>query len=89
MPFATPSSDDHLGLARKNGLDVLKYAQEMQPNHPPHCVLITGGTTIDLIELTQNLGVHLQHKPMSPARLRAFLNTLLQNAVTETIDKAS
>ena len=82
-------SDYHLGLARENGLDILKYAQEMQPSPPPHCVLITGDTTIDLIELTQDLGVHLQHKPMSPTRLRAFLNTLLQNAATETIDKAA
>ena len=71
-------SDYHLGLARENGLDVLQFAQKIQPERPPHCLLITGDTTMDLIEAAKQKSIDVLHKPISPARLRAFLNGLLR-----------
>ena len=76
-------SDYHLGFARETGLEVLQYAKQIQLDKPPHCVLITGDTTLELTELVRNTDIHLQHKPMSPTQLRAFLNALLKNTHDE------
>lgn len=76
-------SDFHLGLARENGLDILQQGRVLHKQKMPHCVLITGDTTADLVEYAQAAKVHLLHKPVSPARLRAFLNVLLKDAAKD------
>ncbi len=73
-------SDYHLGLSRENGLDVLKLGRKKMADRVPHCVLITGDTTTDLSERAHQENVHLLHKPVSPARLRAYLNVLLKDS---------
>ena len=70
-------SDYHLGLADETGLDVLIKAQSMQPDRPPVCVLITGDTSSELVQAARSRGIELLYKPLSPVRLRAYLNTLL------------
>ena len=70
-------SDYHLGLADETGLDVLIKAQSMQLDRPPVCVLITGDTSSELVQAARSRGIELLYKPLSPVRLRAYLNTLL------------
>ncbi|MGL4767322.1 MAG: ATP-binding response regulator [Formosimonas sp.] len=69
-------SDFHLGLPDETGLDVLMAAQTAQHAQQANYVLLTGDTTGDLIETAEQQGLHVLHKPVSPARLRAFLNSL-------------
>ena len=69
-------SDYHLGLSEENGLELLKTACNLQPAQPPICILITGDTTIDLIDQSNKANIQLLHKPIRPARLRLLLNNL-------------
>ena len=69
-------SDYHLGLTEENGLELLKTACNLQPAQPPICILITGDTTIDLIDQSNKANIQLLHKPIRPARLRLLLNNL-------------
>ena len=70
-------SDYHLGLDGETGLDVLLKAQNLQPKHPPKCVLITGDTSAELVQLAHEKNIEVLYKPLRPVRLRAYLNSLL------------
>lgn len=72
-------SDYHLGLTDETGLDVLLSAKKIQASRPPVCVLITGDTSSELAQATRSCGIELLYKPLSPVRLRAYLNTLLMS----------
>lgn len=69
-------SDYHLGLEGENGLDVLLQARTTQ-KEPLICVLITGDTSSELAQEVRAQQVNIVYKPLSPVRLRAYLNTLL------------
>ena len=70
-------SDYHLGMSEENGLRLLQTACEMQSAQPPVCILVTGDTTIDLINKASEANIKLLHKPIRPARLRLLLNNVL------------
>ncbi|MBP6294496.1 MAG: hypothetical protein KA366_02060 [Hydromonas sp.] len=76
-PFDLILSDYHLGLDGETGLDVLLKAQNLQPKHPPKCVLITGDTSAELVQLAHEKNIEVLYKPLRPVRLRAYLNSLL------------
>ena len=76
-PFDLISSDYHLGLDGETGLDVLLKAQNLQPKHPPKCVLITGDTSAELVQLAHEKNIEVLYKPLRPVRLRAYLHSLL------------
>lgn len=75
-PFDLILSDYHLGLENETGLDVLIQARSAQPQ-PLICVLITGDTGAELAQAVRTQQVNIVYKPLSPVRLRAYLNTLL------------
>lgn len=70
-------SDFHLGLSDETGLDVLIKARAIQADSPPICILITGDTTSELAQAVRQHNVQIVYKPLSPVRLRAYLNTVL------------
>ncbi|MBS1174389.1 MAG: rcsC [Burkholderiaceae bacterium] len=70
-------SDYHLGLDNETGLDVLLKAKELQPEHLPKCVLITGDTSAELTQLAHEKNIEILYKPLRPVRLRVYLNSLL------------
>ena len=70
-------SDFHLGLSDETGLDVLIKARAVQADSPPICILITGDTTSELAQAVRQHNVQIVYKPLSPVRLRAYLNTVL------------
>ena len=70
-------SDYHLGLAEETGLDVLLQARAIQSEQPLVCVLITGDTSAELAQMVRKHQIDIVYKPLSPVRLRAYLNTLL------------
>ena len=75
-PFDLILSDYHLGLAEETGLDVLLQARAIQ-SQPLVCVLITGDTSAELTQMVRSNHIDIIYKPLSPVRLRAYLNTLL------------
>ena len=82
-PFDFVISDYHLGLMDETGLDILRNARYLTPEHPPACLLLTGDTRTDLAHEAQAAGVHLWYKPIRPVRLRAYLNGLAQPIHTQ------
>ncbi|MBS1175145.1 MAG: rcsC [Burkholderiaceae bacterium] len=84
-------SDYHLGLSEENGLKLLKIACDIQLARPPICILITGDTTIDLIDKSNEANFQLLHKPIRPARLRLLLNNLFtsidENITMDNVQK--
>ena len=73
-------SDYHLGLTRENGMEIIRKGRALHVQKAPVCVLMTGDTTGDLVDSTRESNIHLLHKPVSPVRMRAFLNVLLKDA---------
>lgn len=76
--FDVIMSDYHLGLEGETGLDVLLQARAAQ-KQPLVCVLITGDTSSELAQEVRSQQVNIVYKPLSPVRLRAYLNTLLMS----------
>ena len=64
-------------MSEENGLELLKTACNLQPAQPPICILITGDTTSELAQAVRQHNVQIVYKPLSPVRLRAYLNTVL------------
>lgn len=75
-PFDLIISDYHLSIANETGLDILLLALELQASNPPKCVLITGDTSSELLNVALKGGVEILYKPVRPVRLRSFLNAL-------------
>lgn len=72
-------ADYHLGLSDETGLDSIRLLRQKQDTHAFKSVLISGDTSNDLAQLTQQENVLLLSKPIRPARFRVLLNQLLAN----------
>lgn len=78
--FDVVISDYHLSLPDENGLDIIRVAQQFDSMAATHYLLLTGDTSTELAADTQAAGAVIWYKPLRPARLRAYLNTLLSDA---------
>ncbi|MBS1174585.1 MAG: rcsC [Burkholderiaceae bacterium] len=70
-------ADYHLGLSDETGMDSIRLLKQRQKTHAFKSVLISGDTSNDLVQLTQQENVLLLSKPIRPARFRVLLNQLL------------
>lgn len=68
----------------RDGIAVIAYLREVLGAHIPAAV-ITGDTGPESIELINASGLTLLHKPLKPARLRAYLNHALSQSVQRII----
>jgi signal transduction histidine kinase/CheY-like chemotaxis protein len=65
-------------LSGETGLDVVRALRQAFPDQPMAAVLITADTADDTVRAIREQGLHLLHKPLRPARLRALLTQLLR-----------
>ncbi len=72
-------ADYHLGLSDETGMDSIRLLKQKQDTYAFKSVLISGDTSNDLAQLTQQENVLLLSKPIRPARFRVLLNQLLAN----------
>lgn len=68
-------SDYHLGT--EDGLAIVASLRKLYPNTEFPVIMITGDTTSAGMQTLQNSGLHVLHKPVRPARLRALVTYLL------------
>lgn len=61
------------------GIDVIKTVRQHLKMQTP-CILISGDTSASLLELAEDAGHALLHKPVKPAKLRSLLQFLLEDA---------
>ena len=78
-------ADYHLSIPEETGLDVLSAAREMPGMDKAICMLLTGDTSTELATQAQSMGVVIWYKPLRPARLRAYLNTLWSKPHAATV----
>lgn len=69
-------SDYQLG-EQQTGLDVIATLHQTGHGNIP-CILISGDTSAALLNLTNDSGYRLLHKPVQPAKLRSLVLFLLQ-----------
>jgi CheY-like chemotaxis protein len=82
-------ADYHLSIPEETGLDVLSAARQMPGMDKAVCMLLTGDTSTELGTQAHSMNVVVWYKPVRPARLRAYLNTLWHdspNAATSTAE---
>ena len=70
-------SDYQLGLGT-DGIEVIERVRAQQKHAIP-CVLVSGDTSPEVLQLASASGLHLLHKPIKPAKLRSLIAHLLQN----------
>lgn len=75
-------ADYHLSLPDETGLDVLSAARQIPGMEKAVCMLLTGDTSTELASQAQKMDVIVWYKPLSPARLRAYLNPLWSDSST-------
>jgi signal transduction histidine kinase/CheY-like chemotaxis protein len=73
-------SDYHLSIPDENGLDIICAARKLPGMATAHCLLLTGDTSTELAAAVQTTGAVIWYKPLRPARLRAYLNTIMKDA---------
>jgi CheY-like chemotaxis protein len=61
------------------GLEAIRILHEQYGDDIP-CLIITGDTASEPLRSLRNSGVQLLHKPVAPAKLRAFLNNVRRAA---------
>lgn len=78
-------ADYHLSVPEETGLDVLSAAREMLGMNQATCMLLTGDTSTELATQAHSMDVIVWYKPLRPARLRAYLNTLWSKSHAATV----
>ena len=64
--------DAHSG----DGLQIIAALRALYPMHPPVAIMVTANRSVELKEITKNLGITLLQKPLRAARLRALLESV-------------
>jgi len=63
--------DAHSG----DGLQIIAALRNLYPTQPPMAIMVTANRTVELKEITKNLGIALLQKPLRAARLRSLLES--------------
>ena len=64
---------------RENGIDVIAQIREHYAADIPG-ILVSGDTGIELLREAKDRGLHILHKPVRPAKLRALIDHLVNTA---------
>lgn len=70
-------TDYHLGT--ENGLSIIAILRERYPQAHFPVIIMTGDTTSKAMQILQDSGHHVLHKPVRPAKLRALVASLLRS----------